>query len=87
MMKNLLQEVRTFVLLLFSSFLFCHSGVCLCVSGGGGVFVHSQLFLFFFFLYHILLPGLKFDVLNLSVLFLYSTPQARASHESTVTSP
>ena len=63
MMKNLLQEVRTFVLLLFSSFLFCHGGVCLCVfvyvGSGGGVFVHSQLFFIYLFFLSYFAPRLE----------------------------
>ena len=63
MIKNLLQEVWTFVLLLFSSFLFCHCSVCVCVcwggGGGGGVFLIRRLFFFFFFFFFFP-PGFKF---------------------------
>lgn len=83
MMKNMLQEDGAFVLILFSSFLF--SGILLCFCKcNGGVFAHI---LHTFFSSHILLSGLKFDVLRFNVPFLYSSPWATASHISSVTSP
>lgn len=48
MIKNLLQEVWTFVLLLFSSFLFCHCSVCVCVCWGGGLCTQPAFFIYFF---------------------------------------
>lgn len=56
-------------------FSFCHGGVCLCVSGGS---LYTARFFIFYLFFYILLSGLKFDVLSLSLLFLYSTPSATA---------
>lgn len=77
MMKNLLQEVWTFVFIIIL-LLFIFSGFFFFLSWG---------FVFVCFFSMFLLSGLKSDVPSLSVLLLYSTLSATASHVSTVASP
>lgn len=100
MMKNLLQEVRTFVLLLFSSFLFCHSGVCLCVSGGGGSLYTASFFYFIFFyiifcsqawnlmswtwVCYFFIPHLRLE-LHMNPLWLHLEPQLTAVKAGAIT--